>query len=94
MVTPQTTDVFATVVGLLGEIIGDVELVGFDITRDTTFHEDLQLESIDLVTFAGILTEHFGTGVNLADHLAEKDLEEVIELRVGDIVDYVAARTG
>jgi len=28
--------------------------------------------------------------VNLAEFLAEKDLDEVIALRVGDLVDYVA----
>ncbi len=76
---------------LLTELVGDVELLGIEITRETTFHEDLQLESIDLVTFAGILMEHFGPGVNLAEFLAEKELDEVIGLRVGDIADYVEA---
>jgi acyl carrier protein len=85
-------DVFDTVADLLTDLVGDVEVLGIEITRDTAFHEDLQLESIDLVTFAGILAEHFGAEVNLAEFLAEKDLDEVIELRVGDIAGYVASR--
>jgi len=89
-VTPATT--FDTVAELLGQLVGDVDVLGMEITPDTTFHDDLQLESIDLVTFAGILSEHFGADVNLAEYLAEKDLDEVIGLRVGDIADYVAAR--
>ncbi|MEC3982734.1 acyl carrier protein [Amycolatopsis sp. H20-H5] len=90
----QTTgiDVFDTVAALLTDLVGDVDVLGIEITRETTFHEDLQLESIDLVTFAGILAEHFGAKVNLAEFLAEKDLDEVIELRVGDIAGYVAGR--
>ncbi|GAB3508257.1 acyl carrier protein [Amycolatopsis cihanbeyliensis] len=92
MTTKDTVEdaTFATVADLLGEIVGDLDILGVEITRETTFHEDLGLESIDLVTFAGILAEHFGERVNLAEHLAELDLDEVIGLRVGDIADYVA----
>jgi acyl carrier protein len=89
-VTPATT--FDTVAELLAQLVGDVDVLGMEITPATLFHDDLQLESIDLVTFAGILSEHFGAEVNLAEYLAEKDLDEVIGLRVGDIADYVAAR--
>lgn len=87
-----TDDVLSTVTDLLEPLVGDVDVLGTWITRDTAFHEDLQLESIDLVTFAGILAEHYGADVDLADFLSQKDLDEVIELRVGDIVDFVTNR--
>ena len=80
---------FPTVSELLSELVGDLDVLGIDITPETTFHEDLQLESIDLVTFAGILGEHFGTDVNLAEFLAEKELDDVIGLTVGAIASYV-----
>ncbi|HEY0497850.1 MAG TPA: phosphopantetheine-binding protein [Kutzneria sp.] len=86
------TTVFDTVAALLAPLVGDLDLVGIEITPDSQFHEDLGLESIDLVTFDGILAEHFGPAVKLADFLTEKDLAEVIELRVGAIADYVADR--
>ena len=86
------TTVFDTVAELLAPLIGDLDLLDIAITPDSSFHEDLQLESIDLVTFSGILAEHFGPDVNLADFLTSKDLDEVIELRIGDIADYVAGR--
>jgi len=88
--TPPTT--FDTVAELLTQLVGDVDVLGMELTPSTAFHEDLQLESIDLVTFAGILREHFGADVNLAEYLAEKDLDEVIGLTVGDIADYVATQ--
>ena len=88
---PRTT-AFDAVAELLAPLIGDLDLLDIRITPDSTFHEDLQLESIDLVTFSGILAEHFGPAVNLADFLTHKDLDEVIELRVGAIADYVADR--
>jgi acyl carrier protein len=88
--TPTT--VFDTVAELLAPLVGDLAILNIQITPDSAFHDDLQLESIDLVTFSGILAEHFGSAVNLAEFLAQKNLDEVIELRVGDIADYVAAR--
>ena len=97
MTSNQVSDeaTFAQVANLLDEMIGGADLLGVEITAETRFHEDLQLESIDLVTFAGILTESFGPQVNLAQYLAEKDLDEVIDMTVGDISAYVhTALTG
>jgi acyl carrier protein len=88
----QRTSVFDTVAALLAPLVGDLDVLGIQMTPDTAFHDDLQLESIDLVTFSGMLAEHFGPDVNLADFLAQKDLDEVIGFRVGDIADYVADR--
>ncbi|QHY99894.1 acyl carrier protein [Streptomyces sp. S4.7] len=62
-----------------------------EITRETTFHDDLELESIDLVTLAGSLREHYGDRVNLALFIADLDLEQIIALTVGELIDYVAA---
>ncbi|WP_116206479.1 phosphopantetheine-binding protein [Amycolatopsis circi] len=93
MTIDHASAVFDVVAELLGELVGDAEVLGVEITPDTTFHEDLQLESIDLVTFASILAEHFGEDVNLAEYLAEKDLDDVIGLTVGDIARFVGERT-
>jgi acyl carrier protein len=86
------TSVFDTVAALLAPLVGDLDVLDIQITPDTRFHDDLQLESIDLVTFSSLLAEHFGSDVNLADYLTQKDIDEVIELQIGDIADYVADR--
>ena len=86
------TSVFDTVASLLAPLVGDLDVLGIEINPDTRFHDDLQLESIDLVTFSSLLAEHFGPDVNLADYLTQKDIDEVIELQIGDIADYVADR--
>lgn len=91
MTIDHASAVFDIVAELLTELVGDV--LGIEITPETTFHEDLQLESIDLVTFASILAEHFGADVNLAEYLAEQDLDDVIGLTVGDIARFVGERT-
>ncbi|MGH8884005.1 MAG: acyl carrier protein [Egibacteraceae bacterium] len=68
--------------------LGDVAA----ITMDTTFQDDLELESIDLVALAGHLQARYGDQVNFAEFLADLDLDEIIELTVGRLVDYVVAR--
>jgi acyl carrier protein len=57
---------------------------------DTRLGDDLELESIDLVTLAGLLAEWYGAAVNFAEYLAGLELDEIIELTVGDLVTYVA----
>jgi acyl carrier protein len=62
---------------------------GIEITMDSTFQEDLELESIDLVELAGQLETRYGGRVNFAEFIADLDLDEIIELTVGRLVDFV-----
>lgn len=87
----STSDVFGEIVRMLGEVLGEYGLDTAEITRDTTFHNDLELESIDLVMLAGLLGRRYGDQVNVAQFLADKDLDDVIALRIGDLVDHVVA---
>lgn len=78
--------------GMLLEILEDNALDDIAITADSTFYEGLGLESIDLVALAGMLTDRYGEHVNLAEFLAEKELDEIVALTVGQLADYVASR--
>lgn len=78
--------------GILHRILEEYGEDGVEITRDSTFHEGLGLESIDLVALATQLVEFYGERVNLAEFLAERELSELVELTVGQVADYVASR--
>lgn len=62
-----------------------------EITMDTTFREDLEMESIDVVSLAGRLQARYGNAVNFAQFVANLDLETVKTLRVGQLVEHIAA---
>ena len=62
-----------------------------EITMETTFQEDLELESIDLVELAGHLNERYGSQVNFAEFLADLELDEIIALTVGRLAEFVVA---
>lgn len=78
-------------VGLIVERVrGDYELPDApEITMDTRFQDDLELESIDLVELAGQLEARYGDHVNFAEFIADLELEEIIALSVGRLVDFV-----
>jgi acyl carrier protein len=76
--------------GMLRGILDEYGLDDAEIAMDTKFHDDLELESIDLVTLAGKLEERYGSSVNFAEFIAELELEEIIALTVGKLVEYVA----
>ena len=77
--------------GMLRELLEEYGLDDAEITMDTTFHDDLELESVDLVALSGQLREHYGDRVNFATFIAERDLDEIIALTVGELVRYIVA---
>jgi acyl carrier protein len=83
--------VLADLSRMLRELLEDYGLDDAEIGRETTFHGDLELESIDLVTLSGKLREHYGDRVNFAEFVADLELDEIIALTVGQLVDYVVA---
>jgi len=86
---PAPQAVLVEIAAMLRAILDESGLEDIEITGDTRFHDDLQLESIDLVTLAGGLQRRYGERVNLAEFIADLGLEEVIALTVGELVDYV-----
>jgi len=79
--------VLETVASLIHEVMGDAPLE--PITRETSFHDDLALESIEFVALAEKLEARYGKQVDLARWLAGKDLDALLALRVGDVVELV-----
>lgn len=81
--------VLSTVTRLLREVIGDDGGLGPPITMDTSFNEDLELESIEFVALAEKLQDHYGKGVDFAGWLSRMELQEILALRVGQLVDHI-----
>jgi len=76
---------------MLTEIIGAEYAVGLDIGMDTSFDNDLQLESIEFVKLATMLAERYGDQVDFVAFLAAKELDEIIEMTTGEVVIYIAS---
>ncbi|HWC82851.1 MAG TPA: phosphopantetheine-binding protein [Pseudonocardiaceae bacterium] len=90
----MTDTVFEEIRSMVTTLLDQYGLDDVEITEDTLFHDDLGLESIDLVTLGGTLAERYGEQVNLAAFLAELEMDQVIGLRLGMLVDFVRSALG
>jgi acyl carrier protein len=74
---------------LLREIIGEGWADDVAITPETTFNHDLELESIEFVTLSERLREIYGPRLDFAGWMADMELDQIINLRVGQVVDFI-----
>jgi len=83
-------EILARLAGFLRETIDEEWIREVPITLETSFSADLELESIEFVALAERLRDAYGEEVDFAGWLAGKDLGEIIGLRVGQVVDFIA----
>ena len=81
----------STISSLIHEVIGEDWDLEEEIPLETTFAADLELESIEFVALAEKMQATFGDEVNFVSWLSEKELDEVIDLKVGDVVEFIDA---
>lgn len=82
--------VLRTVSEMIEEVLGEDMLLD-EITMETLFSEDLELESIEFVALSERLEERYGDRVDFVSWLSEMELPEIIGLSVGQLVDYIAS---
>jgi len=77
---------------IIRESVAEDWIQEFEISADTSFNDDLELESIEFVAIAAGLQRHVGDTVDLVGWLATKAFDELIALRVGNVADFVSTR--
>jgi acyl carrier protein len=82
--------ILAELRAILIEVIGAEYALSLDIDMDTSFEADLELESIEFVKLSAMLAERYGDRVDFVAFLAAKEVDEIIEMTVGEVVIYVA----
>ena len=92
--TPKDPDaILDHLAATLRDVIGEAWADDLAIDRATSFNRDLELESIEFVSLAEKLQETYGGRVDFAGWLADKDLDQIIGLTVGEVVDFITACT-
>ncbi|MEU9116763.1 acyl carrier protein [Streptomyces sp. NPDC048483] len=74
---------------MLVSVAGEELLVVGAITPATTFNDDLALESIEFVALAELLQRRYGTEVDLLGFLAEKDIDQILAMTVGELAAHI-----
>lgn len=82
--------VLELVIAKIRSTIAEDWIQDYDIERETSFNEDLELESIEFVKIADALQAHYGTRIDIVSWLSGKNIQQLISLSVGELADYVA----
>lgn len=88
--TATTESVLAELDRILTEVIGDDLLLDGPLSLETSFDADLQLESIEFVALAEALTERYGERVDFVGWIADLELDALVTMTVGELVEFVA----
>lgn len=83
--------VLAEVADIIAEVIGPDEMAGLEISPATSFQEDLEVESIEFVALSERLVARYGEDVDFVSWMAKMELDEIIALTVGDLVEFVVS---
>lgn len=86
---PTREEILATMTELLREVVGEAWANEVNITMDTSFSDDLELESIELVALAERVQGTYGGEIDFVGWLSTLELDEIIGLTVGDVVTFV-----
>jgi acyl carrier protein len=81
--------ILANVARIVREVIDEQWVADLTIAMETSFSEDLELESIEFVALAEKLRAEYDTRVDLAGWLSGMTLEQILGLRVGQLVEYI-----
>jgi acyl carrier protein len=82
------------IAAVIREAVAEDWIREFEIGPDTSFNDDLELESIEFVAIASGLQQRYGAQVDLIGWLSGRQFDELIRLRVGDIANFVARAVG
>jgi acyl carrier protein len=76
---------------MLVTVMGEEIRLAVDITPDTSFDTDLGIESIEMVALTGQIHLRYGDRVDMIAFFADRGLDELMHLTVGDFLKHLAA---
>ncbi|HEV2373009.1 MAG TPA: hypothetical protein VGS19_12655 [Streptosporangiaceae bacterium] len=88
---PAAPFLLAELTAMLQQVTGEDGQWAAAVTSASRIEGDLRLESIELTALAGLLADKYGEQVDLVAYLADLDIDQLIDLTVGDVVAYVAS---
>jgi acyl carrier protein len=86
----RKAEILQTITGMIQEVVGEEWIHETPITMETTFSHDLEVESIELVALSEKLQERYGDTIDFPTWLSGMELDQLIGLKVGALVDYIA----
>jgi acyl carrier protein len=74
---------------IIEEVIGADAAELIEITEESIFIDDLEMDSIQIVQFAEIVNERYGERVDFVNWLSNTPVTKLLKLTVGDVADFI-----
>jgi len=85
----NSEEIFALLKQFITEVIGEEFVEDMDISKESSFTRDLEMDSIEIVSFSEKVKSHFGEHVDFTGWISGMDLDQLINLSLGDIIKYI-----
>ena len=82
-------EILAVLQRFITEVIGEEFLEDIDITMETSFTKDLEMDSIELVSFSEKVKRYFGQQIDFPGWLSGMDIDQMIGLTISDIIKFI-----
>ncbi|MDR6919581.1 acyl carrier protein [Chryseobacterium sp. CBTAP 102] len=82
-------ELFILLKGFITEVIGAEFVEEMDITPESSFTKDLEMDSIEIVSFSEKIKAHFGDQIDFTGWLSSMDLDQLINLDLSMIINYI-----
>lgn len=86
-------EILEEVATMIRQVISEEWVQTASITLETTFAEDLELESIEIVALAEQVQGRYGEDVDFPGWFGALDVDAIIGLTVGQLVERIVERT-
>jgi len=74
---------------MIADVIGDEYVSETDIDLDTAFYADLEIESIEFIALGEALQARYGDHIDFPAWIATMEVDDIIAMRVGQLVDHI-----
>jgi len=82
-------EIFDLMKQFITEVIGEEFVEEMDITPESSFTKDLEMDSIEIVSFSEKIKAHFGDQIDFTGWLSAMDLDQLIHLNLEMIINYI-----
>lgn len=82
-------EVFIILKQFVADIIGEDVVEELDINPESIFTKDLEMDSIEIVSFAEKVRLKYGDSVNFELWLSSMELEQLMNLSLGSVVNFI-----
>jgi acyl carrier protein len=92
--TATFDEVYAVLIDALTGLVGADYVEEMEVGPDSRFEADLELESMEIAELAEQLMERYGARVDFVAWFADMELDQLIELSLGDVARFIVASLG